>query len=64
METLIRYNFNGHSPVCMLVYTTLELPLTATSLERPLKRVPKGPIVGCYIQLHVATMKCDIGRRA
>ena len=42
MEALIRYNFNGHGPVCMLVYTTLELPLTATSLEGPLKRVPNG----------------------
>ena len=40
MEALIRYNFNGDGPVCMLVYTTLELPLTATSLQRPLKRVP------------------------
>ena len=43
MEALIRYNFNGDGPVCMFVYTInipLELPLTATSLQRPLKRVP------------------------
>ena len=40
VQALIRYNFNAHGPVCMLVYTTLELPLTATSLQRALKRVP------------------------
>ena len=42
VEALIRYNFNVHGPVCMWViqYIPLELPLTATSLQRPLKRIP------------------------